>query len=225
MTNFRFGDYILRCDTRQLLYRATEVHLTPKALELLHTLVAQAPRAVSKTDLRNRLWAGTFVSEGNLALLITELRGVLHDDAHRPRFIRTVHGFGYAFQLDVVAESVSAPAPMSTDVTCWLVWRTQAVPLAPGRNVLGRQPGVDVVLDVPGVSRVHARITVEDGEAVLSDLGSKNGTYTNNRRVTEETVLRDGDQICIGPVIVTFRMASRSEADETLTYRQKRPSS
>lgn len=222
MTNFRFGDYVLRCDTRQLLHRTAEVHLTPKAFELLHTLVANYPRALSKGDLRERLWAGTFVSDGNLALLITEIRGVLHDNAHNPRFIRTLHGFGYAFHQEVISESVSTLAETSDDVTCWLVWRTQAVPLTEGSNVLGRQQGVDVVLDVPGVSRVHAKITVEKGEAFLTDLESKNGTFLKNRMVTGQAALHDGDQILVGPVLLTFRMASRGQADETLTYRQKR---
>jgi DNA-binding winged helix-turn-helix (wHTH) protein len=224
MTNFRFGDYFLRCDTRQLLHRETEIHLTPKAFELLRMLVVNSPRAVSKTDLRDRLWADTFVSDGSLALLVTEIRSVLHDNAQSPRYIRTLHGFGYAFKHAVVCEQVAAHAAGAHDTIGWLVWRTQALPLVTGGNVIGRQPGVDVMLDAPGVSRCHAKIVIENGEALLTDLGSKNGTYLNNRMLTGQAALRDGDQILIGPVFVTFRMTAPNEADETLTFRPKQPS-
>src|SRR5262245_61135783 len=121
-TNFRFGDYLLRADTRQLLRGDVAVHLTPKAFELLHTLVANAPRAVSKDELHNRLWPKTFVSAGNLALLIAEVRSALHDDAHAPQFIRTVHGFGYAVQGDVVPEPLPGTSSTADGLSFWLIW-------------------------------------------------------------------------------------------------------
>ena len=52
---------------------------------------------MSKDDIHAQLWPDTFVSEVTLHSLMSELLRVLGDDAERPRFIRTVHGFGYAF--------------------------------------------------------------------------------------------------------------------------------
>jgi DNA-binding winged helix-turn-helix (wHTH) protein len=92
-----FGDFILDEERRQLLRAGMPLALEPKAYELLSLLVARQPRALSKNQIHQVLWAGAFGSESALAGLIADLRSVLGDDARRPRFIRTVHGFGYAF--------------------------------------------------------------------------------------------------------------------------------
>lgn len=61
--------------------------------------------------------------------------------------------------------------------------------LAPGRHVVGSQPGVEIHLDEPGVSRRHARLDVlADGGVVITDLDSKNGTFVAGRRVREAAV-------------------------------------
>jgi DNA-binding winged helix-turn-helix (wHTH) protein/Tol biopolymer transport system component len=92
-----FGDYALDQERRQLLRAGIPLALEPKAYELLSLLLARRPRALSKVQIREVLWPGTFVSESALAGLITDLRALFGDDPRRPRFIRTVHGFGYAF--------------------------------------------------------------------------------------------------------------------------------
>jgi DNA-binding CsgD family transcriptional regulator len=62
-----------------------------------------------------------------------------------------------------------------------------------------------VVLGVDGVSRKHARVTVESsGVAKVIDLASRNGTFLNGRRI-EESPLRDGDELRVGPVVLRFR--------------------
>ena len=71
--------------------------LETKAYELLALLLSRRPNALSKAQIRDVLWPGTFVSESALARLVTQLRAACGDDAQAPRFIRTVHGFGYAF--------------------------------------------------------------------------------------------------------------------------------
>ena len=92
-----FGEFILDPGTRQLLRGTEPVALSPKAFQLLELLVRCGPKAVSKTDLQDGLWPGTFVVEKNLANLVGEIRRAIGDDAARPRFIRTVARFGYAF--------------------------------------------------------------------------------------------------------------------------------
>ena len=102
----RFGSFTLDLETRRLYRDAEPLHLTPKAWQLLVELVNAAPRAMSKADLFTALWGDTFVEEANLTVLVAEIRAVLDDRARSPRFIRTVHGFGYAFDapIDLVTE-------------------------------------------------------------------------------------------------------------------------
>jgi len=70
--------------------------------------------------------------------------------------------------------------------------------LVPGReHVIGRREGADVVLVDDGVSRRHARITVDDRGAWLSDLGSQNGTWVDGRAI-QETRLADGGRFQVG---------------------------
>ena len=90
-----FGDFALDEERRQLIRAGTPLPLEPKAFDLLRLLIARQPRALAKEQIHAVLWAGTFVSESALAGLIADLRSVLGDNARRPRFIRTVLGYGY----------------------------------------------------------------------------------------------------------------------------------
>jgi WD40 repeat protein/DNA-binding winged helix-turn-helix (wHTH) protein len=92
-----FGDFAFDPERRQLLRLGEPVPLETKAYELLGLLLSRRPNALSKAQIRSVLWPGTFVSESALARLVTQLRAACGDDAQNPRFIRTVHGFGYAF--------------------------------------------------------------------------------------------------------------------------------
>ncbi len=100
-----FGDFVLDLDTHELVRAGTPVSLSPKAFQLLGLLVKNHPSALSKTELQNRLWPSTFVVEKNLTNLVSEIRAALDDDPAHPRFIRTVHRFGYAFCEVPAAES------------------------------------------------------------------------------------------------------------------------
>ena len=103
-----FGAFVLDADTRQLLRDGHEVHLSPKSFDLLSTLIGSRPKALSKDQLQETLWPQSFVSEGNLSVLVSEIRHALDDDPGAPRFVRTVPRFGYAF----VAETHhDAPRP------------------------------------------------------------------------------------------------------------------
>jgi DNA-binding winged helix-turn-helix (wHTH) protein len=202
----RFAEFTLDTDTRQVLGTDGELHLSPKAYELLTILVESRPRALSKNELIERLWPATFVSEVNLASLIAEIREALGDDARKPRFIRTAHRFGYAF----CGTTSDAPRDGTADTTfCWLLMGGRRLPLRPGDNILGREPEDGVNLDSPTVSRRHARISISGADAVLEDLGSKNGTFVGGEPVSTAVQLKDGDEIRTGSVVCRFRMTSR----------------
>jgi WD40 repeat protein/DNA-binding winged helix-turn-helix (wHTH) protein len=95
--SFWFGDFELDQERRQLLRSGEPVPLEPKAYELLNLLLERRPRALSRTQIRDVVWPQTFVTESTLAVVVNGIRQALGDDARHPRFIRTVHGFGYAF--------------------------------------------------------------------------------------------------------------------------------
>lgn len=198
-----FGDFVVDTDTRQLLRDGQEVHLSPKAFDLLSTLVAARPKAVSKDQLQATLWPQSFVTEGNLAVLMSEIRHALDDDPGTPRFVRTVPRFGYAF----VAEAHDdAPRPIATLATSshWLVLGRRRFELGEGESIVGRDPRCEVHLDLPGVSRRHARLRIGAERVTVEDLGSKNGTLKDGRRLTSVAVLEDGEQLHFGPVAVRY---------------------
>ena len=72
---------------------------------------------------------------------------------------------------------------------------------------LGRVVTNDIPIDQPGISRQHARIIASDGQVVLEDLGSTNGTFLNGERVTAPVPLRDGDTLKLGQT--TLRVGVR----------------
>ena len=217
----RLGALTFDPDARQLLSGQKELHLSPKAIDLLRYLIAQRPRALSKQELHEHLWPATFVSEANLASLIAEIREALGDTAREPRFVRTAHRFGYAFSGEAV-EMPDSPPPVQPASFCWLVRDGKRVPLQPGENVLGRDEA-DIQIDSPTVSRRHARIRISGTEALLEDLGSKNGTFVNGERVSTVVRLRDGDELQIGSVVSRFRMTSPKGVTATWSG-QDRPS-
>ena len=113
----RFGSFTLDGDTRQLTQDKRELHLTPKAFDLLMALAAERPNVLSKTDLQQRLWPDTFVAEANLSNLVGEIREALADRGHTPVWIRTAHGVGYAFCGEAVALTSAREKP-SDRPTC-----------------------------------------------------------------------------------------------------------
>ncbi|OGR02079.1 MAG: hypothetical protein A2284_11840 [Deltaproteobacteria bacterium RIFOXYA12_FULL_61_11] len=62
---------------------------------------------------------------------------------------------------------------------------------------LGRNPDCDVILKASGISRHHATIVRRDDTYYLKDNDSRNGTFLNGERITDEQILRDGDKIRI----------------------------
>jgi FHA domain-containing protein len=76
--------------------------------------------------------------------------------------------------------------------------------LSKDRVVIGRLPESDVTVADPGVSRRHAEIRRQNGDFLLVDMGSTNGTMVNQSRVGER-VLEEGDRITIGRTVLEFR--------------------
>jgi DNA-binding winged helix-turn-helix (wHTH) protein len=204
-----FGPFTLDGAARQLRRSGEPIHLSPKAFDLLALLVKRRPEAIAKSEILDALWRDTFVSEGNLAVLVKEIRDALGDSAQQPAFIRTVQRFGYAFVAVQAGDRVRTAAP------CWLTWGTQHATLLVGQNVLGRDSSSDVIVDMLGVSRRHALIAVADEEITLADLRSKNGTFVDGERITAPVALAVDVEIRLGPVPIRFRRLPQTASTQT----------
>lgn len=101
---------------------------------------------------------------------------------------------------------LGAPQPSSA----WLVGRVgnrtgKEMPLRRDRNTIGRDgTQCDIVVDDTTVSKRHAEIRFENGQYVLYDLASTNGTFVNHHRVQRQSLL-DGDQVQLGNVSFVFK--------------------
>jgi len=202
----RFGRFGFDPAARLLQVDGQPVHLTAKAVDLLTLLASRRPDAVSKKDIHDRLWPDTFVSDVSLTTLVFELRTALGESARRPRFIRTVHRFGYAFQGD------SAQTPDTEEETPFAVIHGGTeIGLQRGENLLGRLRDCRVRLDSTRVSRRHARITIDGDAALIEDCGSRNGTWIRGQRATGRVRLQDGDDIAIAGIVMIFRVLARHQ--------------
>jgi eukaryotic-like serine/threonine-protein kinase len=211
----RFGAFTLDLESRQLTSGGQEVHLEPKAFELLSALVLERPKALSKADLQERLWPGTFVAEANLSNLVAEIRAALGDPARTPKFVRTAHGFGYAFcgeaepltdpgdaaPARVASESIDAldaeeptvSPPHRSSRVPWLVASVLAVGLITTAVVLLRHDGGLASTTVP------AQFTIAPPEHASFGSPSRGGSGT----ATQVAVSPDGQHIVFVARIAT----------------------
>jgi DNA-binding winged helix-turn-helix (wHTH) protein len=196
-----FGDCVLDTGARVLTRRGRAVELPPKAFRVLECLVEHRPNALSHQQLKDVAWPRTFVGYTSLSKAIHQIRRAVGDDPRKPRCVRTVSRLGYAFAGDAREE----PAPGSLPPSRFsLRWRAHELELLEGESLLGRDPHCAARIPSLSVSRRHARIVVSGDRALLEDLGSKNGTRLNGRRVTGPTEVSDGDEILVGKEAVVF---------------------
>src|SRR5215217_2433807 len=128
---FRFGEFALDCAQRRLLRSGQDVYLPPKTFELLHHLLRNRGRVLTKDELLEAVWPDVNVVENTLAQRIREIREALGDGAHGARFIRTVPRVGYQFMADLDDEPpgvIPPPAIASLEAA-------PAVPIATQRDV------------------------------------------------------------------------------------------
>jgi DNA-binding winged helix-turn-helix (wHTH) protein len=219
MASFQFGSCVLDLDARQLYRDEQPVRLSPKAFELLKILVTEHGKAVSKSQLHERIWPGTFVTDDSLARLVTEARAAIGDHARAPEFLLTMHAHGYRF--DKAVEVKPAPASPATPAG-WLMLDGRQMQLYEGETIIGRDLAAQVLLDSVRVSRRHARVTIHGPAAKIEDLGSRNGTLVRGAKIAAPVPLEDGDEISIGGFTLKFRRASEpvETVEDTVTTRK-----
>src|SRR5262245_20078423 len=168
-----FGRCVFDADTREVFLEGRLRPISPKAFALLELLIERRPGAISKQDIHSRLWPGIHVSEANLANLVVELRAALGDEARKPRIIRTVARFGYAFSAAAAPERPAPRRSAEKDGPAYrLVWGRREIALDPGDNLIGRDRDAVAWIDDESVSRRHARISIGEEGATIEDLGS-----------------------------------------------------
>jgi DNA-binding winged helix-turn-helix (wHTH) protein len=210
----RFADCTLDTDARRLFRGTCEVHLQPKAFELLALLVENRSRALSKTELLERVWPGVFVSEASLARVVHEIRDAIGDRGRDGQIIRTVHAFGYAFAAAVEGEQTQAAAVMAGVGVYWLICGSREFPLNDGEHIVGRGLNAEIRLDSPKVSRRHAKFVVRGAKVTVEDLGSKNGTFVRDARISKSSPLDAGDEIRIAHFTMVLRRFTLQESTE-----------
>ena len=208
-----FGECTLDMAERRLLCNGEDVHLAPKAFDLLGALVEHRPRAMSKAELFERVWPRVFVADDSLAKVVSQIRKALGDQESSP-IIRTVHGYGYAFAA-TAEEADQASRDERRAAVCWLICGTREFPLTDGEHIVGRERDAGICLESPLVSRRHARLVVNGIKATIEDLGSKNGSFVHGVRISGQTRLEPGDEADIGPFRLLFQVAG--DSGSTLT--------
>jgi pSer/pThr/pTyr-binding forkhead associated (FHA) protein len=86
--------------------------------------------------------------------------------------------------------------------------------LIDGTKVMGRDPGCDIVINGPHVSRRHAELSMRSNSLWMKDLGSSNGSFLNGKRC-EESILKNGDEVKFDAMTFKVVGPAGSSADES----------
>jgi DNA-binding winged helix-turn-helix (wHTH) protein len=211
-----FGDCEFDSATRELFRRGKRVHLSPKAYLLLELLLENHPRALGKAEIQEHVWPGVFISEANLAGLVSELRRAIGEKGRTAGLLRTVHGFGYAFSGEIARRDGMGGGGPSRRHSLFV--QNQEIRLNDGANVVGRDTPALVRIDDPTVSRRHASLSVAGATVTVEDLGSKNGSFIDGNRLrpgSAETV-RSGSVLRFGSIEAILKTSLSDESTETV---------
>ena len=96
-------------------------------------------------------------------------------------------------------------------------------PLPSAVTIVGRRKNCDLRIPLESVSRRHCQFNLEDENVKLRDLGSRNGTFLNGKRIDEQ-ILKPGDSIRIGPVVFAMQINGEPK-DFTASPASKKTSS
>ncbi len=112
---YQLDEHVVDPVRRLLLREGKPVQVTPKALSLLLVLLERPGEVVGKSELIQKVWPDTYVTEANLTQNISFLRKALGERANDRRYIVTVPGEGYRF-IGTVVEVAREPVPTSTEL-------------------------------------------------------------------------------------------------------------
>lgn len=209
MSTYSFGEFDLDLRSGELRKHGEEIRLEPRVFALLSYFVENAGRVIDRSELLDKIWPETHVSDASLTQAIKSLREALEDDPRESVYVTTLPRRGYKFVTKVVLGQGTRGS------ACHIFYGLKEFVLAAGENVIGRARDAAVCIRSDEVSRRHARIVVSATGATIEDLGSRNGTWVSDRRIEGRCDLRDGDQIVIGSVVLFFRTAESMSSTPT----------
>ena len=117
------------------------------------------------------------------------------------------------FGRSSTAESPDTPAPRPSFVLMDGPAVAAQFEVPAGESYVGRQQGLELVLDSHLVSRIHAKLRNQEGRVTVEDLRSRNGTWVGNERVEGETELHAGDAVRFGNLTLIYTLLAPDEAD------------
>ena len=192
-SRYTFGPFFLDEHARILSRDGEMLPLPPKAVETLLVLVERAGQVVTRDELLERIWPGSFVEPNNLAQQVSMVRNALEDRGNRPRYVETVSRRGYRFVAPVTrqgeVDADRTPPPARSIVPQVRYARSGNVNIA--YQVVGSGP-IDVVFVMGWVSHLEEFWTEPSFARFLTRLASfsrliifdKRGTGLSDR-VTE----------------------------------------
>lgn len=135
---YRFGPFELDTAAYELRRDGSPVAVEPRALDVLVHLVRRRDRVVTRDELVDAVWPGSFISDSALGQSVLKARRAVDDDGRRQEVIRTVHGRGLRFVAEVeVAGATASPAPAGA-----IAAAAEVVPPAPASERRRWRPAV-----------------------------------------------------------------------------------
>ncbi len=202
---YRFANFTLHPNERQILEGTRELVLRPKAFDTLLCLVRRHGHAVPKDELLDEVWPDINVSEAVLTHCIAEVRQALSDDVRKPRFVRTLSRHGYKFIAPVVEVGVTAaasPPPRS------------AIVVLPFANI-GSDPENEYFCDGLSEELINALTKVGGLDVVAHsssfcfkgrDVDARDiGRQLNVGTILEGSVRRSGDRLRVSAQLIDAR--------------------
>lgn len=182
---FRFGNCVLRSDTRELLRDGQVQKIERRAFDLIHYLLRQGGRVVGKDELLAQVWRNRFVSDSVIAQSVMKARRALGMQGREDGPIGTVHRVGYRFVGEVRRETRPAPVASMPDdehdatvpAQVWMntrlvslaahLLRANGVELHPDAGGPGASAGGAAPAARPALAVVRARMRSHQGRCEL----------------------------------------------------------
>lgn len=107
---YQFGQFQLDTKRREITTLGLPITVQPRVYQLILLLVSHHDQALDKNLIQETIWPSQILSETSLSRLVMKARKALKDSSEKPKYIKTVHGFGFQFianvtQLDSKSEN------------------------------------------------------------------------------------------------------------------------
>jgi TolB-like protein/tetratricopeptide (TPR) repeat protein len=172
---YRFEEYVLDSDRREIYRAGVRLSLEPQVFELLEFLVRTRERLVTKNEVLNKVWSGRIVSDAALDTRLSAARHAIGDSGTEQRLIRTIRSRGYRFVGAVREEAPSGITSNSAGgINHSLLSDFPRIAVLPFANISG-DPGLNRLAD--GIAQSVAAALSKIGWlfviAPVSSFGSK----------------------------------------------------